>query len=163
MDLQILVDNQNYILNESKDGIHVNGKKIEYDYHKVGDNSFLIFHQHKSYKIEIVNQNGKTLDLRINGKAVEIQIKNHLDQLLEKLGMTSEADDVIHEIISPMPGTILEIFVQEGDTIKKGDPLLVLEAMKMENIIKSPVDNTVRKIEVEIGENVNKAQSLIGF
>jgi biotin carboxyl carrier protein len=55
---------------------------------------------------------------------------------------------------SPMPGTILSVNVQNGATVKKGDVLMVLEAMKMENEIMSPVDGTVVSVNVQKGASV---------
>ena len=62
-----------------------------------------------------------------------------------------------------MPGMVLNILVNEGDTIKKGDPLIVLEAMKMENILKSPTDGVIKKIPINKGVAVEKNQLLIQF
>ncbi|MBE6805049.1 MAG: biotin/lipoyl-binding protein [Ruminococcaceae bacterium] len=56
---------------------------------------------------------------------------------------------------APMPGTILSVNVQNGATVKKGDVLMVLEAMKMENEIMSPVDGTVASINVQNGASVD--------
>ena len=62
-----------------------------------------------------------------------------------------------------MPGLILEIKVQPGQEVKKGDPIMILEAMKMENILKSPGDGVVREIKVAVKQNVEKNQVLILF
>jgi biotin carboxyl carrier protein len=62
-----------------------------------------------------------------------------------------------------MPGMVLKILITEGDQVKKGDALLVLEAMKMENIIKSPADGLVKKINAVQGTAVEKNQVLIQF
>jgi biotin carboxyl carrier protein len=62
-----------------------------------------------------------------------------------------------------MPGIILDMMVQEGDEIKEGDPLLILEAMKMENVIKSPTDGTIQNLMVKKGEAVEKGKILLIF
>ncbi len=62
-----------------------------------------------------------------------------------------------------MPGMVLNILVKEGDVVKKGDPLIVLEAMKMENILKSPTEGTVKKVAAIKGTAVEKNQLLIQF
>jgi biotin carboxyl carrier protein len=62
-----------------------------------------------------------------------------------------------------MPGLVLKVFAVEGDEVKKGDNLLILEAMKMENIIKCPADVTIKKIRIKSGNKVEKGQILIEF
>ena len=62
-----------------------------------------------------------------------------------------------------MPGLVLSVLVKEGDEVKKGDNLLVLEAMKMENIIKSPADVTIKSIKIKASDKVEKNQVLIQF
>ena len=65
------------------------------------------------------------------------------------------------KVTAPMPGTILDIKVSQGATVKKGDVLLILEAMKMENEIMSPCDGTVKQIVAGKGASVNSGDSLI--
>jgi biotin carboxyl carrier protein len=62
-----------------------------------------------------------------------------------------------------MPGMVLSVSVAEGQQVQKGDPLLVLEAMKMENVIKSPGEGTVKSIAVKAGAAVEKNALLIRF
>ena len=69
----------------------------------------------------------------------------------------------VNDVKAPMPGLILEIKVQPGQEVKKGDPIMILEAMKMENILKSPGDGIVREIKVVEKQNVEKNQILILF
>lgn len=67
------------------------------------------------------------------------------------------------KLYSFIPGTVVELLVKEGQKIKKGDELLVLEAMKMKNRLKSPVSGTVSRISVEIGKKVPKGSLLMEF
>ncbi len=67
------------------------------------------------------------------------------------------------KLLSFIPGTIIEIMVNEGDKIKKGDELLVLEAMKMKNRIKSPVNGLVKHIDIKVNDKVPKGRLLIEF
>ena len=60
-----------------------------------------------------------------------------------------------------MPGLVLKVLVNEGQEFKKGDNLLVLEAMKMENILKAPVDGTVKGIKIKAGDKVEKNEVLL--
>ena len=85
------------------------------------------------------------------------------DLLLERLGMSNAAVAKVNELKAPMPGLIVDIRVQPGQAVLKGDPLLVLEAMKMENILKAPADGTVSSIKVTLRDNVQKGQVLVQF
>lgn len=64
-------------------------------------------------------------------------------------------------VSAPMPGTILKVNVKVGDTVKSGDPVAVLEAMKMENEIVAPQDGTVASVNVSQGASVNSGDVLI--
>jgi biotin carboxyl carrier protein len=77
--------------------------------------------------------------------------------------MNNTINSQIKEVKAPMPGLIFEIKVQEGDEVKKGDTLVILEAMKMENILKSPGDGIIKEIRIKKGDSVEKNQVLIQF
>lgn len=66
-------------------------------------------------------------------------------------------------ILSYIPGTVIKIFVKDGATVKKNQPLLILEAMKMENTIFAPFDGTLKAIKVEIGKRIPKGELMIEF
>ena len=69
----------------------------------------------------------------------------------------------VNEVLAPMPGLVIQIIAKEGMQVVKGDPLIVLEAMKMENMIKSPTDGIVKSVEVQQNKTVDKNQVLIRF
>ncbi len=74
---------------------------------------------------------------------------------------TENKQNTLARINAPMPGSILRVNVNKGDSVTKGQPLLILEAMKMENEIKSPVDGKISFIKVSKGESVNLGQTLL--
>lgn len=65
------------------------------------------------------------------------------------------------EILSPMPGTIIEVFVKPGDAVEEGQEMLVLEAMKMENPIVATMDGTVKEVTVNVDDKVATNQVLV--
>jgi biotin carboxyl carrier protein len=69
----------------------------------------------------------------------------------------------VNELKSPMPGLVLKIEVNPGDVLQKGDPILVLEAMKMENVLKAPADVKVKEVLVKSGQAVEKNAVLVKF
>ncbi len=130
---------------------------------RIDDTRFHIRLGDRSVEAEILLHDAvaKTYTIRINGNKYQVSVKDDLDLLLAKLGMDAMSVAKVNDVKAPMPGLVLKMLVNEGDTVKKGDGLLVLEAMKMENIIKSPGEGTVKKIAVSLRDAVEKNQVLI--
>jgi acetyl/propionyl-CoA carboxylase alpha subunit len=150
---------------EDNGKIYLNNILYEWSISKIDDGSFHAIHNNKSYRLEIIEADfsGKVIILRVNGRKIELKIKDKFDELLDKLGINAGAASKVNEIKAPMPGLILEVKAKEGDTIKAGDTLLILEAMKMENVLKSPGDGTIKSIKIKKGDSVEKNQILIQF
>ena len=147
------------------EAITVNGEPFIWDLAPLGNGRYHILHEGRSFSAEVVSveRAAKTIQLKLNGRIIDIHAKDRFDLLLEKLGMNDVAAHKINELKAPMPGLIVDIRVAPGQTVQKGDPLLVLEAMKMENILKSPGDGVVSAIKVSLRDNVTKGQVLIQF
>ncbi|SDE57320.1 biotin carboxyl carrier protein [Mucilaginibacter pineti] len=143
----------------------INGANIIADVKHINGGLYHIIQNNASYNVEVVGFNNaeKTAEIKVNNNTYTITAKDQFDLLLDKLGLSSLNSTRISEIKAPMPGMVLKIFAAEGDEIKKGDNLFVLEAMKMENIIKSPADVTIKKIKIKPGDKVEKGQILIEF
>jgi biotin carboxyl carrier protein len=92
-----------------------------------------------------------------------VNVKDRFDILLEQLGMANAGVAKVNDLKAPMPGLIVSIQVQVGDNIKKGDSLLILEAMKMENVLKATGEGKIKNIKVNTRQNVEKNQVLIEF
>ena len=131
----------------------------------LGNQNFHIIQNNKSYTIAILQyeKEEKLLSLSINGKKAQIKIQDKFDLLLKELGMGEVKGTKVNHIKAPMPGLIFELTVKEGDEVKKGDKILILEAMKMENVIKAAGDGIVKKIHITKGQAVEKNQLLIEF
>ncbi len=145
--------------------VTVNGQLFEWDLRTLRPGHFHVLHQNQSFTAELVGADyaTKTFQLKINGQTVAVQAKDRFDLLLEKLGMSNVAANKVNELKAPMPGLIVDIRVAPGQTVQKGAPLLVLEAMKMENILKAPSDGVVGAIKIGLRDNVTKGQVLVQF
>jgi biotin carboxyl carrier protein len=143
----------------------LNASLIKGDLLKLNEFQYHLLFGNKSYNIDLISLNAeeKTLVVKINSVKYSLQLKDKYDELLHNLGLDKLASKKLNDIKAPMPGMVLNILVNEGDTVKKGDALLVLEAMKMENILKSPADGTIKKITAVKGTAVEKNQILIQF
>lgn len=161
----VSIKNSVFEVEKSKDRISVNGNILDWSISKISDRHFHVLYNDQSFNLEVVELDleSKTIKLKLNNKPCEIQLKDKYDLLLEKLGMNNLQQNSAKDIKAPMPGLIFDIKVKEGDTVKKGDPVLILEAMKMENILKSPGDGVVKTIKIKKGESVEKNQVLIQF
>lgn len=155
----------NYQINYAEDEIQVNDELFLWDIRPLGGPHYHIIRNGKSYRLEVIAalHKEKKFVLKINGLKQEIQLKDRYDLLLEKLGMADMANQKINQVKAPMPGLILDIKVSEGSEVQKGDPIMILEAMKMENILKSPGEGVVKAIKVKKGDSVEKNQLLIQF
>ncbi|HKO79694.1 MAG TPA: biotin/lipoyl-containing protein [Chitinophagaceae bacterium] len=123
--------------------------------------NFIKDHRCVNAKLIEADETGKKLKIEIEGEVYIIEIKDQLDQVLEKMGFGSASNKLIKEIKAPMPGLVLEIAVADGQEVKTGAKLLILEAMKMENSIMIHADATIKKITVSAGQAVEKGQVLI--
>jgi biotin carboxyl carrier protein len=143
----------------------VNGQRIIWDLIKIQEDYFHILYDQVSYRAEVVkiDSDKKSITIKINGRNYPVFLKDKFDVLLDKMGMNTNTTAKINNVRAPMPGLIIDLKVKDGDQVKAGDPLLILEAMKMENIIKSPGDGTVKSVKVSMGDGVEKNQVLIEF
>lgn len=163
---QLNVNNKyNFNITTVNKQLHVNDEAVVLDRTELGVNKTHVLYQNNSYNIEVVelNKEEKTATVKVNGNVYSLTIKDQFDQLLQQLGMDNLAVNKIQQIKAPMPGLVLNVLATEGAEVKKGDNLLVLEAMKMENMIKSPTDGIIKKIEVKQGDKVEKNEILVSF
>ncbi|MGB0165538.1 MAG: acetyl-CoA carboxylase biotin carboxyl carrier protein subunit [Luteibaculum sp.] len=155
------------ILPDSQNGLKglVNGAPYELDAVKVKSGEYHVLWNQKSFNIELIKfiNDTKHLELLVNGNKYLVEVKDDFDALLENLGLDLAGAGAAKEIKAPMPGLVVDILVEEGQELKEGDPVLILEAMKMENVLKAPADVTVSKIDVNKGTAVTKNQVLIHF
>lgn len=135
------------------------------DTSKISKNKFHILRQNKSYQAEIIKSdfNTKSYQIKVNNNTYQVSIFNDLDKLIDDMGFTIGSTKQVNSIKAPMPGLILEVNIKVGQEVKEEDPLLILEAMKMENIILSPRNGIIKSISVDKGDAVDKNRLLIEF
>lgn len=145
--------------------ILVDGQPFVWDLHLLQPGKFHLLKGNQSYLAEVIQADyqNKSFIIRINGSRHELQVRDRFDLLLEQMGISPTNPSQVNEVKAPMPGLIVDIKVEEGQKVKKGDPILILEAMKMENILKSPADGEVKAIKVNRRDNVEKNQVLVQF
>lgn len=85
------------------------------------------------------------------------------EQLMERMGLEEAGAAASKELRAPMPGKVIDVLVQEGQPVEEGEPVLVLEAMKMENVLRAGGDGVVASIHVEAGQAVEKEAVLVAL
>ena len=103
----------------------------------------------------------KSMTIRHNHSIHDIIFKNELDLVLDKMGIKRAVENISSDIKAPMPGKVIDVVVKEGDSVLKGDAILILEAMKMENVLKAENDCIIKKVLIASAESVEKNQILV--
>lgn len=164
--MRVLVDDQEMsVYIDTIDGKgKLNGKDFDLALTKVEDHFYRVKIEGKAYNIQILpGDNAKKPKIRVNGIAYSTELIDKYDELIKSLGMESLTKVEIKELKSPMPGLVIKIDIKVGDSVQKGDALMILEAMKMENVIKSRGEGVIAEISVKEGQAVEKNELLIRF
>ena len=162
---KIIIGDKNFGIEINDNKVEIDGNPVEIDLSQLSSNKYHLLLDYKSYNLEVVSKNNKTgeIKVKVNNRVVKVEVKTPLDELLNKMGFSTNNVGQTKDIAAPMPGLILDVVVNEGDEVEKGDKLLVLEAMKMENIIKSPGSGKIKSIVINKGDSVDSGQKLIHF
>lgn len=161
----VILQNTTQSVEKTDDSTLVNQNPIDWDLKWIGDRNVHLIRGNESIEAELLSfdRETKTIQIRLGYKTATLQVKDRFDILLEQMGMNTAGSGALKNIKAPMPGLILDLKVKPGDEVKKGDVVLILEAMKMENIIKSPGDGIVKEVKVSLKQSVEKNQVLIQF
>lgn len=142
--------------------LSINGEEYEVDVTMLEDGVYSILHNGRSYNAELSrSEDNKSYKVNAAFSTYDVKI---IDEKAKYLRMRKDADDrQDNKIASPMPGKIVSIPVKAGDVLAKGDTVIVIEAMKMQNSIKVASDCTVKEILVNEGDAINANQLLINL
>ena len=152
--------NQVWVI-DGKEQIVGDGAVVKWDDHRY----FTISFNGKSFRGEVLEDNteGNSLKLKINHREFLVSKKGELDDLITALGLDKPKIKKIKELQAPMPGRIVNIAVNIGQELNAGDEILSLEAMKMENVLKSEGTGIVKSILFKNDDIVEKGAVLVEF
>lgn len=140
----------------------INGKEFCYDYKFINDNILVLRVNNKNFFLAITEaEENNEFEINLESKSFKITCKSELEMLIDKMSGNKTGSAIKKEILSPMPGIIKSLNVKEGQKINKGEVLLVLEAMKMENEIKAVRECIIKKVNVDVLSSVEKNELLI--
>lgn len=143
------------------DPVECGEKNVEL--HHVRGNQYVLHAEGRTRLLVIDAAERKKVSISSNNQAFVATVLDHRDQLLAEWGLDEKKGQNELDVLSPMPGLVLSVAVIEGQKVSPGTPLLVLEAMKMENEIKAVSDQVISKINVRPGDAVQKGHVMIEF
>jgi pyruvate carboxylase subunit B len=143
-------------ISEDSDEVQFEDESHPFSFIRQNNGRYLLRLGTKLHKIDNVEYDQHTVTFTLNGNWHSVQIRNEQDLLLDRLGFKRPGEIGEGELNAPMPGKILEVLVSEGDQVELGDPVAILEAMKMENELKAPVSGTISSIAVSEGDSLEK-------
>lgn len=139
----------------------IDGKSHQYEMEALGQGRYLLRVDGKTHIISNPYVENGRVEFTIDGKSASFDIKDEQAMLLDSLGFKTGESKGQGTLKSPMPGKIVNVLVNMGDEVSAGDPVIILEAMKMENELKAPIGGKITGINVEIGKSVEKNAALL--
>ncbi len=154
-----IINDEQYEIEIDKDGgILVNGEARDFNFLNLGGSLYSVITQNKSLEVVIDDEDNK-IEVMMNGRLYETQVLDERALLMaQRRGGLGGGSGEVH---APMPGLIVKVVVEDGQTVTQGQTLVILESMKMQNELKSPTDGTVKAIHIEASQSVNKNDLLI--
>lgn len=141
--------------------VTVNGNTYEVDFETVsGQPVYSLIVDGRSHEA-YVRETDDEWQVLLRGRLYPVKVEDEREKRLRAAAGGGVAETGEYHLKAPMPGLVVSIPVAEGQEVKKGQVLLILESMKMQNELKSPRDGTVNRIKVKAGESVEQKQALL--
>jgi biotin carboxyl carrier protein len=156
----VIIDGAEYAISEREGVTAVDGHPGRWDVLRTGAHTFAVRRGAATIPVVVV-ANDDGFDVLVESNVHTVRIDSARGKLLKQLARHSGAATGRREVRAPMPAMIVKVEVTAGVTVKEGDGLLILEAMKMENEVKAPMGGIVRQVLVTPGAAVEKGQLLV--
>lgn len=141
--------------------VSVDGKVYEVDFESVsGQPVYSLIVNGKSHE-GFVALGDDDWQVLLHGRLFPITVEDEREQRLRSAAGGGVAETGEFHLRAPMPGLVVAVPVEEGQTVKRGQVLVILESMKMQNELKSPRDGTVGRLRIKAGETVEQKQTLL--
>jgi glutaconyl-CoA/methylmalonyl-CoA decarboxylase subunit gamma len=143
--------------------INIDGKEFHFEIKPLDNSTFLLVIQNKVYEVTLQELEDGKYSIVVNGNLFEVEILTALQEKAKKLLEEKRSVNHEFEVKAPMPGMILKIKKQIGESVNSGEPIIILEAMKMENELRSPITGKIKELFVNEGNPVEKGIKLFSI
>jgi len=156
------VEDQEFVIEIGKDGnIIIDETTYNIDYRQMpGSGVTSLILNHHSLEAVVEEKEG-VWEVLIRGELYPVMVADERAYRLANARGSFAAPDGEITVQSPMPGIVIAVPVEEGDNVSKGDTIIILESMKMENELSAPRDGVITQIKVDVGASVEKNQDLV--
>ena len=155
-----LINDQSYEIEIDHDGsVLINGEERDVDFLNLGGDLYSVITENRSLEA-VINDDEGNIAVMMSGRQFEAQVLDERAMLMmqRRGGQTTGSG----EVKAPMPGLIVAVTAERGKTLAKGDTLIVLESMKMQNELKSPIDGVVARNSCRGGSGSGQKRSACG-
>jgi biotin carboxyl carrier protein len=165
MKLNAELNNEKHAVEIKRDGdkvfAEIDGRRYELEVSEPEPDVYLLTNEGKVYEVRVAHGASLSDPFSVRLGSNEFDIKIIDPKLLRSVGVNQEHGEGLAEIKTAMPGKVVRIIAETGASVQKGDGVIVVEAMKMQNEMKSPKDGVVKEIRVTEGSTVNAGEVLV--
>jgi len=147
------------ILSHNK--VELNGNNHEVDLSQLSKYTYLLKVDNNIYHVTSEKLNNQNYSFTINGSTYNTTVRTNLEEKANEYLQNKAKESGTEIIKSPMPGLIVKILKQVGDNVEVGDPIILLEAMKMENEVRASASGIIKSISTKENASVEKGQALL--
>ena len=139
----------------------IDGHEQAIDFIEQEDFQYTFEWKGKTFHCELVSRDQNKVCIYVNGVEYNYNLESLFSYIRTRIIATDATKVSGNQIKAPMPGKIVDIFLQEGDLVNTGEPILTLEAMKMQNEITADCDGVIQRIRVASGQSVMKDEVMV--
>ena len=143
--------------------IVADGQRLTVDFQSVANQPvYSLIINGKSYEASVFATEAR-VDVLLQGRLFQVTVEEERQKRLRESSTAVVMPEGEYTLKAPMPGLVVSVPVQEGQTVRRGDNLVILESMKMQNELKAPREGTVERIRIKIGDSVDQNQPLLSL
>jgi len=156
------IDNQEFLIEVvDEHHIRIGDRLLEVDFESVsGQPVFSLILDGKSYE-SFVYQGEEDWDVLLRGRQYQVKVEDEREKRLKAAAGGGAVEGGEFHLKAPMPGLVVAVLIEEGQQVNKGQVMLILESMKMQNELKAPRDGVMGRVRVKAGESVEQRQTLL--